>query len=989
MQPAGANSTPAHFSPAEGGSRGFSSKWKAQAGFAFALVCLGAVGIASYQSVNQVRDAADWSRHTEEVISSVRLLLSHVTDAETSERGYTIVGETIFLAPLYVARDKAYADLRTLRRLTADNAAQQNRLDAMEPLVAKRMSRLDTVVELRRSQGFAAAQALIATGGGRMLHDQIRRLAAEMEAVEQGLLQQRQVETARKSVIARTIIVGGTILALGVVAVAFVAAGRDFSRRRAHAAQAALAGRLGRIGAWTVTLPDYGQEWSDETCAIHEVPAGFTPTVEQGVNFYAPECRETIKEAFAACARDGTPFDLELAIDTAKGRRIWVRSIGEAERSAAGVIRRVQGAIQDISERKRMDENARQLAAIVENSADAIVSTGVNGNVTSWNPAAEEMFGYTAAEIVGHPFQVLIAPDQADQEAQIRGSIARGGPARQFESTRIRKNGQSFDVFATISPIKDFTGKFLGVSRIIRDITGRKRDLEALRESEMRFRELAENIEEVFWVANADETRKLYISPAYEKIWGRTCQSAYESPHLWLESIRVEDRERVTQALRNKQTRGTFDVEYRIMRPDGEERWIRDRAFPVRDSAGAIKRWVGVAEDNTGQRLVEAQFQQAQKMEAIGTLAGGIAHDFNNILGAINGYTELARLVLTGNPEVREYLGAVMQASNRAANLVLQILTFSRPEQSERQPIQLGAVMTEALTLLRAAVPSTIEFDTSLAEDAPTVLADTTQIHQILMNLGTNAWHAMKNKAGTLQMKLERWVVDAAQVATHARLQSGIYARVSVGDSGCGMDQATLRRIFEPFFTTKPPGEGTGLGLALVHGIMDAHDGAVTVDSQPGKGTMFRLYFPACAAEPVVIPADDGATPTGQGESILFVDDEEMLVRLGERTLVKLGYTVEVATNPAAALALVQADPQRFDVVLTDQTMPGMTGFQLAAELHLIRPGLPVIMMTGYGVGLLAERVAAAGICQLLVKPTSIHTMGVAVHAALAPQLVG
>jgi PAS domain S-box-containing protein len=395
-----------------------------------------------------------------------------------------------------------------------------------------------------------------------------------------------------------------------------------------------------------------------------------------------------------------------------------------------------------------------------------------------------------------------------------------------------------------------------------------------------------------------------------------------------------------------------------------------------------------IARDITERKRSDAQFLQAQKMEALGQFSGGIAHDFNNILSAIVGYTQLAHLVLKGNTEVRGYLDAVLKSANRAAHLVRQILTFSRQQPEERQVIDLGPIVAESIELLRATIPLSIEFGTSVVMDAPVVLANADQIHQILTNLGINAWHAMKGLPGRLQVNLERCVVDVVHASTQPRLRPGVYARISVSDTGSGMDPATLQRIFEPFFTTKLPGEGTGLGLAVVHGIMDSNDGAITVYSQPGEGSIFHLYFPAHAGVATAATlAEDGPVPRGDGERILVVDDEELLTELGQKTLVELGYKVEVATRPAAALAMVRASPQRFALVLTDQAMPGMTGIVLASQLRQIRRDLPIILMTGYSVSLTPEVLEAAGVRQLLLKPINLHALGTAVHAALAAKV--
>lgn len=382
------------------------------------------------------------------------------------------------------------------------------------------------------------------------------------------------------------------------------------------------------------------------------------------------------------------------------------------------------------------------------------------------------------------------------------------------------------------------------------------------------------------------------------------------------------------------------------------------------------------------QRLGE-QFRHAQKMEAIGTLAGGIAHDFNNIIAAISGFTELARLDLAENEPVRGHLDAVLAGSRRAAALVRQLLAFSRQQESERRPIQLRHIVGEALSLLRATIPATIEFDFSFSADIPTVMADATQVHQAVMNLVTNAWHAIGAKPGRVGVELDAWRIDHDMIGPHAGLPSGDYVRLSVSDTGHGMDPATARRVFEPFFTTKGPGQGTGLGLAVVHGIMQAHRGAVTVYSQPGEGTVFRLYFPCAEAAAIESVAGDRAGPRGAGERILYVDDEEALAAMSAQVLERHGYQVEKTTSALAALEFVRTDPSRIDLVITDLAMPVMPGTQLAQKLLQLRPDLPIILVTGYAASLTPADTAALGIRALLEKPMAAATLAETVARVL------
>ncbi|GDY22265.1 hypothetical protein LBMAG56_36120 [Verrucomicrobiota bacterium] len=385
-------------------------------------------------------------------------------------------------------------------------------------------------------------------------------------------------------------------------------------------------------------------------------------------------------------------------------------------------------------------------------------------------------------------------------------------------------------------------------------------------------------------------------------------------------------------------------------------------------------------------KKVEAQLLHAQKMEAIGQLAGGIAHDFNNILASIMGNTELAKMDARVSPNTADYLDSILKATGRAADLVRRILAFSRRQDAERKPVYLQLVLEEAVKLMRPTMPATIEFKLNL-KPTRTVLADSSQIHQVIMNLCTNAAHAMRNGAGVLNIELAEIEVDAVFAQSHADLRPGSYARVVVSDNGCGIEKAILERIFEPFFTTKAPGEGSGLGLSVVHGIIKRHEGAITVQSQPGVGTTFHLYFLICGAESNDTLSDVDSLPCGRGQNILFVDDEQPLITVGKTILQHLGYQVTTASSSAGALAAVRDQPEKFDLVVTDLTMPGMTGIELAQLLLTIRPQLPIILTTGYSADLTSEVVRQNGFRELLLKPITMRTLGTAVHRVFAPSI--
>ncbi len=371
---------------------------------------------------------------------------------------------------------------------------------------------------------------------------------------------------------------------------------------------------------------------------------------------------------------------------------------------------------------------------------------------------------------------------------------------------------------------------------------------------------------------------------------------------------------------------------------------------------------------------LEDKLRQAQKMEAIGTLAGGIAHDFNNILAGIIGFAELGLQEVANPLSADQHFREILKAGQRARDLVRQILTFSRQREQDRQPIELGETVKEALKLLRATIPVSIDIVPKIEDGTPTVLADSTQVHQIVTNLVTNAWHAIGNKAGTITVRISNFLVDEDFTLANPDLRPGRYVRLSISDNGSGIPSEMLGRIFEPFFTTKGPDEGTGLGLSVVHGLMKSFDGSITVYSNPGEGTTLNLYFPALEFGAVPAKLEETPTPLGHGERILFVDDEAVLTMLGGRFLSRLGYTAVTQTDPRAALALFKE--QEFDLVITDLTMPHFSGIEFARCLWEVRPGARVLLTTGYSATLDSKRARELGFTDLLLKPYTVHGLG-------------
>jgi PAS domain S-box-containing protein len=504
-----------------------------------------------------------------------------------------------------------------------------------------------------------------------------------------------------------------------------------------------------------------------------------------------------------------------------------------------------------------------------------------------------------------------------------------------------------------------------------------------LRTSEERFRQIAENIHEVFWMTEPDKVGLLYVSPAYETIWGQTCASLYEDPAAWLKSVHPEDRERVAEAAQ-RQADGGYDEVYRIVLSDGSERWIRDRAYPIHDRDGRVYRVVGTAEDITEARRTEKQLLRAQRLESIGTLAGGIAHDLNNLLAPILMSVELLRREST-DVNVHSLADVLEGSARRAAALVRQILGFARGVEGAREAVHVSGLVDELRAMIDSSFPKDIRFESDVPSDAWPVLGDPTQMSQVLLNLALNSRDAMP-KGGRLRLRVRNVELDRATPAAPG--QPGRYLLLEWSDDGEGIPLAHRDRIFDPFFTTKEVGKGTGLGLAIVLGIVRSHGGNLDVQSEPGRGTTFRIHLPVLEAG--VAGASAATTrrglrgpSAGAGELVLVVDDERAILRLTRRVLEDAGYQVLTAEDGSTAMAAFAEHAAEIALVVTDLVMPKMDGPELIAALRVAAPGLPVIGTSGYFDGTTTPQLLALGVEKVLAKPFSREALLDAIREAL------
>jgi two-component system, cell cycle sensor histidine kinase and response regulator CckA len=677
------------------------------------------------------------------------------------------------------------------------------------------------------------------------------------------------------------------------------------------------------------------------------------------------------------------------------GSLYWVKSTLAPLLGADGKPHAYIAIRTDITARKQAEaalrESEARFRSVWECSVDGMRLCDGSGRIISVNSAYCSMVGKTAEELNGKSIAVVYAAEEGERIRQIFiNNTAAKTLSPYFEREATMWNGER-RWFAISSVRISSPGDPATVLSIFRDITARKRVEESLRESEGRYRTMVHWTPEPLFVYR--DGIIIYANPAAIKLFGASAAEDLVGRPV-LDLVHPDFHQIVLARAKYIADHGADSprAELRYRKLDGTPIEVEVQGTPiVYDGLAAIH--VAIR-DITGRKLaedarasLEVQLRESQKMEAIGTLAGGIAHDFNNILAIILGNTDLARDDVVANPaQALRSLEEIGKAGARARDLVQQILSFSRRQATERKRADLVPVIEESVRLLRATLPARVTLAAQLDPDVPAVLADATQIEQVVINLATNAVQAMHGAPGRIDIRLDAVMLDAPLTDAHPALRAlqgrhpGLTIRLAVQDNGAGMDAATQTRIFEPFFTTKLVGEGTGLGLSVVHGIMQAHEGAILVDSRPGEGSTFTLYIPAASGAATGVPATGEGTArssptasTAAGRHILYLDDDESLVFLVTRLLERRGYRISGYTDQREALAAIRADPGSFDLVVTDFNMPGMSGLDVAREVRTIGSGLPVAIASGFIDELLYAQAEGVGVRELIFKASAVE----------------
>jgi PAS domain S-box-containing protein len=661
------------------------------------------------------------------------------------------------------------------------------------------------------------------------------------------------------------------------------------------------------------------------------------------------------------------------------GRRIFVESNWAVLKGEEGKTAHILEINRDISARKNVEEALRQASSytrgLIETSLDPLVAISPTGKITDVNKATEMATGVPRTELIGTDFSDYFTEPAKAREGYEK--VFSEGSVRDYPLAIRHASGEVTEVLYNAAVFRDEAGASVGVFAAARDIT-------ALRAAELERLRLATAIEQIKdGVSILDlEGRILSANPAFADHHGFRQSEVIGRP--FHEVLRIDtEKKGIVGKMLTAMNEGRSWTWHFTQSLAGGVRELDLEVSPIRDGSGRLVNLIAVERDVTQEVVFQERIRQWQKMEALGTLAGGIAHDFNNLLLPILINTELMIDDRKDDEATGHRLSQVLEAARRGQSMVKQIIAFSQQREQERCPVEIAPIIRESLEFLSVSMPKNIRISQKIEAESAMALADPTQIHQVLVNLGTNAAYAMREKGGLLEVGLDTTLFDEAAASQHIDFKPGEYLRLTVKDTGSGMTPEVAARVFDPFFTTKKTGEGTGMGLAVVHGIVKSHGGHISFWSEPGKGTIFTIYLPRVEGSRQLHEEVRSPFPKGT-ERVLFVDDEDIQVRAMSRLLEHLGYRVVGMTDSRAALELLRRDPAAFDLAIMDQTMPNLSGVELAKEALSLRPDLPLILCTGYSETINEEQALAMGIKAFMLKPFSAKEIAVTIRRVLS-----
>jgi PAS domain S-box-containing protein len=734
-----------------------------------------------------------------------------------------------------------------------------------------------------------------------------------------------------------------------------------------------VARRMGRMGAWSVAVPSMAMTWSEETRAIHEAEDDSTPlTADYVLSFFPPDSQRRLSRMFEDSVTHGVSFDEELPLMTARGHRRTIRLIGEAVRGDGGQVVRVQGALQDVTEAKRREEDLTRLASHLSNTlesiTDAVIVLDRQWRFTLLNTEAEKMVDVPADELLGRVIWDCFPDVVGTSFEQHYRRAVEDNVTVAFEEEYV-PSGRWFDVRAF--PSAD------GLTIYLRDVTEQHLARQTLLESEERFQLLSKATNDAIWDWNF-ATNSLTWNEGFVTLFGYSREEVEPTVECWYGRLHPEDSEGVLASIHEviNGAKSSWSSEYRFRRKDGSYANVLDRGYVIRAADGHAVRMIGGMTDITARKRLEAQVLRAQRMEGIGRLAGGIAHDLNNVLAPILLSIDLLR----NEPDAAargNILDTIAASAGRGADMVRQVLTFARGVDGQRVAVQMGPTLKDIEKLATETFPRNVRVRANVISNAAVVLGDPTQLHQVFLNLAVNARDAMPD-GGALTLSAEITTLTARQAAEQG-LQPGRYVAITVEDTGTGIPPEIVESIFDPFFTTKEPGKGTGLGLPTTLAIVQSHGGTIRVSSKPGVGTRFRVLLPVLPALTASTIVPDRAAPSklprGHGELIMVVDDDEGVRRIITRALEAFGYRVIVAHDGSEAVATYRERGQEIALVLTDMMMPNMDGHSAIQALQALNPDVRIIASSGLDTSARQPAADAAGVKYFLPKPHSIETL--------------